>query len=128
MEPVEQPGTFQEISQLIWEHARARGWHHNPPRGLAISIALEASELLEHYQWGDQSVGSKEDLAAELADIFIYAFEFAQAEGIAIDAAIRQKLAASAKKYPAENFQHKTPAENHQAWLDAKLHHKKKNL
>lgn len=120
--------SFEDISQIIWRHLEERDWQHNPSRGLAISIALEANELLEHYQWGDKSVGNKDDLAEELADIFIYAFQFAQAEGIDIPAAIKDKLAKAAKKYPAKAFKGKNDDERKTAWLDAKLHHKKKGL
>jgi NTP pyrophosphatase (non-canonical NTP hydrolase) len=126
--PKQQSVTFQDINTLIWKHLEERDWHHNPPRGLATSIALEAAELLEHYQWGDAPVGTQDDLAAELADIFIYAFEFAQAQHIDIVDAIQQKLQKAAQKYPAENFRGKTTEATRQAWLDAKLSHRKTGL
>jgi NTP pyrophosphatase (non-canonical NTP hydrolase) len=120
--------TFDDIAQLIQKHLEERGWENNPPRGLATSIALEASELLEHYQWSDDPVGSREDLASELADIFIYAFQFAQVNQIDIPTAISKKLAEAAKKYPAESFKGKDEAEQRDAWIQAKLNHKKKGL
>jgi len=127
--PIKQQNTsFEAIDQLIWQHLEERDWHRNPPRGLAISIALEASELLEHYQWGDEPVGSREDLAAELADIFIYAFQFAQANQIDIVEAIQAKLHKAAEKYPAEAFKGKTGTAKREAWLDAKLQHHKTGL
>lgn len=122
------PTTFQEIADLIQKHLEERGWENNPPRGLATSIALEASELLEHYQWSDKPVGTKEDLAGELADILIYAFQFAQVNGIDIPTAITTKLAAAAKKYPAESFRGKDEAAQREAWITAKLNHKKQGL
>lgn len=120
--------TFEEISQLIWQHLIERDWQDNPPRGLAISIALEATELLEHYQWQDEAVGDRQALAEELADIFIYAFQFAMVNDIDIAAAIRQKLEKAARKYPAEKFKGKNVQERKDAWLDAKLHHQKEGL
>jgi dCTP diphosphatase len=127
--PIQQSDiTFEEISQIIWKHLEERDWQHNPSRGLAISIALEASELVEHYQWHDKPVGSKDELGEELADIFIYAFQFAQAEGIDIPTAIKAKLIKAGKKYPAKAFKGKSSAERKKAWIDAKLHHKKKGL
>ncbi|HSX35420.1 MAG TPA: MazG-like family protein [Patescibacteria group bacterium] len=126
--PKQQAITFDEINELIWKHAEARDWHHNPPHTLAISIVLEATELLEHYQWSDKPEGKKEDLAAELADIFIYAIEFAQVNNIDIVEAIRQKLQKSAEKYPAENFKGKSSKASHKAWIDAKLNHRKTGL
>jgi NTP pyrophosphatase (non-canonical NTP hydrolase) len=120
--------TFQEIHDRVWRHLEERDWHTNPPRGLAISIALEANELLEHYQWRDEPVGGKEELAEELADIFIYAFEFAAVNDIDIPRAIKAKLEKAAKKYPAKDFKGKTATERKKAWLQAKLNHKKDGL
>ncbi len=120
--------TFAQISQLIWKHLEERDWLDNPARGLAISIALEANELLEHYQWADEPVGSRAELGEELADIFIYAFQFAQTNDIDIAEAIKQKLKKAAQKYPAKNFKGKTAQQRKSAWLDAKLHHKKGGL
>ncbi|HJQ08811.1 MAG TPA: MazG-like family protein [Candidatus Saccharimonadales bacterium] len=124
----QQAVTFEEINQLIQAHLEARDWQNNPPRGLAISIALEANELLEHYQWSDESVGSREELASELADIFIYAFQFAQANNINIVDAIQQKIEKSAQKYPAEQFKGKTHEQKRKAWLNSKLQHRKEGL
>jgi len=126
--PLQSDTSFETINQLIWQHLEARDWQHNPPRGLAISLALEAGELLEHYQWRDEPVGDTAALAEELADVFIYAFEFAQATDIDIAAAIRDKLDKAAQKYPAEQFKGKTGAELKAAWLEAKLRHHKDGL
>lgn len=120
--------TFKEIADIIQKHLEERGWESNPPRGLATSIALEASELLEHYQWADEPVGSSDELGSELADIFIYAFQFAQVNNIDIPAAIVKKLDEAAKKYPAESFKGKTASQQREAWIEAKLNHKKQGL
>lgn len=120
--------TFEEISQRIYEHLAERDWLGNSSRTLATSIALEAGELLEHYQWGDTPVGSKEDLAEELADVMIYAFEFAQKNGIDIPDAIEKKLQKAALKYPAEKFKGKNDEERNKAWLESKMNHQKKGL
>lgn len=120
--------TFDQIHQLIYKHLAERDWLDNPARSVAISIALEANELLEHYQWQDKPVGDKQALAEELADIFIYGFQFAHQNGIDIPTAIRQKLEKAAKKYPAKDFKGKSAEERNVAWLDAKLHHKKEGL
>jgi dCTP diphosphatase len=122
--PHQSDTTFEEINQLIWKHLVERDWHHNPSRGLATSIALEAAELLEHYQWRDEPVGSTEDIAAELADVLIYSFQLAQQLDIDMAAAIKAKLAKAAKKYPAEQFKGKNDDDKKQAWLKAKLEHR----
>lgn len=120
--------SFEEINQLIYRHFVERDWHNNPARGVAISIALEASELVEHYQWSDAPVGTKDELEEELADILIYAFQFAQLNAIDMPAAIVKKLEKAAKKYPAEKFKGKSDREQEKAWLEGKLNHQKKGL
>ena len=95
---------------------------------MAISVALEAAELLEHYQWTEESVGSKEDIAAELADIFIYAFQIAQNEDIDLVAAIIKKLEKAAKKYPAQDFKGKDEKSQQEARVKNKLKHRKSGL
>lgn len=117
--------SFESINQIILQHLEERDWLGGKSRNYAISIALEANELLEHYQWSDEPVGSKEELAAELADVLLYAFQFAQANDIDIAEAIKAKLAKSAQKYPAEFFKGKDAEERRAAWLEAKKNHKK---
>lgn len=120
--------TFQEISNRIRKHLEERDWHSNQSRSLAISVALEAAELLEHYQWTDEPVGDKDAIAAELADIFIYAFQIAQNENIDIPQAIIAKLEKIAKKYPAKDFKDKDSTEQQKAWIKNKLKHQKQGL
>jgi dCTP diphosphatase len=127
-QPVQSNTTFEEINLLIWNYLLARDWHELDSRSLAISMALEANELLEHYQWSPKPVGSKEEVAAELADIFIYGFEFAQQNGIDIADAIQKKLVKTADKYPAEKFKGKQGDEERAAWLEAKANYKKEGL
>lgn len=120
--------TFAEIETIISEYLAARDWLDNPSRSIATSIVLEAGELLEHYQWSDKPVGSIEEVGAELADIMIYAFQFAHTNNIDIAQAILNKLEKTAKKYPAEAFKNKDSAEMHEAWMTAKRNYKKEGL
>jgi len=120
--------TFAEVGDIITDYMVARDWLKNPPRNLATSIVLEASELLEHYQWSDKPVGSREELGEELADILIYAFQFAHINKIDIADAMLKKLEKSGKKYPAEAFKDKNSEERHEAWMQAKLNHHKEGL
>jgi NTP pyrophosphatase (non-canonical NTP hydrolase) len=127
-QPKQSDTSLEEINQLIWKHLVERDWQDNHPRGIAISIALEANELLEHYQWSEKAVGDKQALAEELADIFIYAFQFAQLHDIDIAEAIKLKLAKAAKKYPADQFKGKKPDDKRAAWIKAKTTYKKEGL
>lgn len=126
--PKQQSVTLEELNQLIRSHMEERDWHNNPSRGLAISIALEANELLEHYQWSDQPVGGVEAVGDELADVFIYGIQIAQQNNIDIAKHIKTKLEKAAKKYPAENFKGKSPDEMRNAWIKNKIAHQKEGL
>ncbi len=126
--PTQQEITLESINQTIWKHLEARDWHHNPTRSIAISLVLEASELLEHYQWGDEPVGGKEAVGEELADVLIYAFQIAQQNNIDIAAHIEKKLEKAAAKYPAEAFKGKIGKERRETWLKHKMDHKKEGL
>lgn len=126
--PTQQNITLETINQRIWDHLEERDWHNNPSRGLAISLSLEASELLEHYQWGDTPVGGSEAVGEELADVLIYAVQIAQQNNIDIADAIEKKLVKAAKKYPADDFKGKTGADHQEAWMRNKLAHKKEGL
>jgi len=99
-----------EIKQWIKEFDRARDWdqyHH--PKELAISISLEAAELLENFQWKvNQSLDSMKaddkimkSLKNELADIIIYSLNFANQLDIDVSNAIKEKLEENDRKYPA---------------------------
>ncbi len=120
--------TFAEIGDIITEYMIARDWLKNDSRSLVTSITLEAAELLEHYQWSDKPVGTREELGEELADILIYAFQFAHINKIDIADAMLKKLDKAAKKYPAEAFKNKNSEERREAWMQAKLNHHKEGL
>ena len=126
--PIQQDVTIEDLNQLIWKHLEERDWHHNASRGLAISLCLEANELLEHYQWNDVPVGGKEAVGEELADVLIYAFQIAQQNNIDIAEVVKRKIKKAALKYPAESFKGKVGKEHNDAWLKAKLTHKKEGL
>lgn len=83
-----------------------RNWkqYHNP-KDLAISISLEASELLENFQWStsEEAVAKKRDLISEeLADVMVYCVLLADALGLDIEQVILSKLDKNDGKYPVE--------------------------
>lgn len=118
--------TFEQVQESIMQHVRARKWDQaNTSRGLAISMPLEANELLEYFQWDEESFGSKEDIASELADIFIYMVQFADKNGIDLLPSVLGKLEKSAKKYPVEIFEITDKNERKKVWLETKRNYKK---
>lgn len=96
----------QETAEKILNFRNERNWSqfHNP-KDLAISISLEAAELLECFQWSgsDTEVTSKlEAMKEELSDIFIYSILLADRLKINLDEVIQAKIAKNAEKYPVE--------------------------
>jgi dCTP diphosphatase len=89
---------------------RERDWEQfHTPRNLAISIALEAGELLELFQWArdDEEVAAvvrdrRPALEAEIADVAIYLAYLVDDLGIDLDAAVARKLRRNAERYPVE--------------------------
>ena len=86
-----------------------RDWSQfHTPKNLAISLSLEASEVLEHFQWKtDEEISeylktNKEDLADELADVFNYLLLLSDRAGISIIEAAELKLKKNKDKYPIE--------------------------
>ena len=81
----------------------AKGWYDpasprpQTARNLAISLNLEAAEVLEHFQWGDQAV-KKEELASELADVSLYLLQIAMVSGIDLEQAVLDKLEVNQKR------------------------------
>ncbi len=90
----------------IMAFGRARNWKpYHTPKDLALSLSLEAAELLECFQWSGEDVWVDEKadrMADELADIFIYAVQFAEVMGFDIPTIIIEKLAQNERKYPVE--------------------------
>jgi dCTP diphosphatase len=84
-----------------------RNWmQFHDSKNMAVSIVIEASELLEHFQWKTKEeveqyiITNKEEIQDEIADIAIYLFELADNIGIDLVKAMEQKLEKNSKKYP----------------------------
>jgi NTP pyrophosphatase (non-canonical NTP hydrolase) len=100
---------IKELTEKIKKFVNEREWgqFHNR-KDLALSLVLEATEVLEHFQWKKpeevetHAVHYKEELADELADVAFYLFELADNLKIDLSSAIESKLAKNALKYPIE--------------------------
>jgi NTP pyrophosphatase (non-canonical NTP hydrolase) len=88
---------LKELEERMHAFVRGKGWYEadstrpQNPKNLAISLALEAAELLEHFQWQDD-VSNPEELAGELADVALYLLQLASITGIDLEQAILNKL------------------------------------
>lgn len=96
----------QETIDMVLEFRDDRNWRqfHNP-KDLAISVSLEASELLEIFQWsGDDLVCAEktEKIKEELADVLNYCILMADACGLDLDEIIQEKVKRNNEKYPVE--------------------------
>jgi NTP pyrophosphatase (non-canonical NTP hydrolase) len=100
-----------ELRQRVLAFARERDWEQfHSPKNLSMALAAEAGELMEHFLWTapEASRAVADDpqrrgrVAEELADVVIYALQFANATGLDVAAAVEAKLAANALKYPVE--------------------------
>lgn len=101
------PMQLSEIEALMHAFVEEKGWYdadspkEQSARNLAISLVLEASEVLEHFQWRDETV-QHDELASELADVALYLIQLASISEINLEQAIIRKL--------QENRQREWPA------------------
>lgn len=92
-----------ELTERMHAFVRSKGWYEpdsprpQTPRNLAISLSLEANEVLEHFQWQDETP-AKDQLASELADVALYLLQLASISGIDLERAILKKLEMNADR------------------------------
>jgi NTP pyrophosphatase (non-canonical NTP hydrolase) len=103
--------TVAQLKDRVLAFARERDWEQfHAPKNLSMALAAEAGELMEHFLWAtpqeSRAVASdpvkRAKIAEELADVVIYALEFANATSLDLAAAIGAKIEANAAKYPVE--------------------------
>lgn len=101
--------TLAELKERVLAFARERDWEQfHAPKNLSMALAAEAGELMEHFLWATsddshrvaREKAKRRDIEDELADVIIYALEFANMTGIDVAGAIERKMKANAKKYP----------------------------
>ena len=96
----------EETIRQILKFRDDRDWkQYHTPKDLAISISLEASELLEIFQWSGSDTsaeGKQEKIEEELADVLIYCAMMADICHLDMDDIIVKKLERNAQKYPVE--------------------------
>lgn len=105
--PQERQIPLKELKAAIKQFIRERDWEqYHDPKNLAMALTVEASEILEIFQWQHSgaklSPAEQQALAEEIGDVFIYLLELADKFGIDVIEAARQKLNINEQKYPAE--------------------------
>jgi NTP pyrophosphatase (non-canonical NTP hydrolase) len=90
--------SLKALTAAMHDFVASKGWYDlnskkpQSPKNLAISLVLEASEVLEHFQWHEDTP-DQEALAGELADVMLYLMQLASISEIDLGAAVEAKLA-----------------------------------
>ncbi|MCP4538402.1 MAG: nucleotide pyrophosphohydrolase [Chloroflexi bacterium] len=109
----DQNTTLADLRQCVAEFVAARDWEQfHVPKNLSIAVAIEAAELMEHFQWltHEQTADALQDdaeraaVADELADVLIYAFSLANALGVDVSTAVLDKLERNEERFPAPEW------------------------
>ncbi len=100
---------IEDITARIRAFRDEREWKQfHDPKSMAAGIAVEAAELLEHFNWKTPAqcetvaVAKRNEIAEEMADVAILLFEMADNIGVNLAEAIESKLAGNAVRYPVE--------------------------
>ncbi len=103
--------TLAELREIVRRFVDERDWRQfHSPKNLSMSLAIEAAELMEHFQWIDidesRAIASdQQKLAAirdEIADVFCYLLALANELDLDLSQAVREKMVKNAVKYPAD--------------------------
>jgi NTP pyrophosphatase (non-canonical NTP hydrolase) len=100
--------TVAEMMEWVDRFSAARNWEkYHTPKNLAVSIAIEAAELLEHFQWTDGGIWrqgeqtlDRQAAAAEMADVLAYLLRLSSVLKIDLAESLASKMEENAKKYP----------------------------
>ena len=105
--------TVAHLRRLIADFVAQREWQrYHDGKNLSMSLAIEAAELMEHFQWARseelpellKDAARRAEIVDEVADIACYLLALANALGIDLSEAVAAKVAKNARKYPAEQF------------------------
>jgi len=105
--------TVSQLRRAVEAFVDERDWRKfHTPKNLAMSLAIEAAELMEHFQWldVDEAIDRGRDparrgqIADEIADVCCYLLSLVNALDLDLSEAVLGKLVKNAEKYPAERF------------------------
>lgn len=108
--------TVADLRQRMQHFVDQRDWRQfHTPKNLAMSLAIEAAELMEHFQWVDnaeavhraQDTAQREAIGEEIADVCCYLLSLVNALGLDLSQITTDKLAKNERKYPAAEFRGK---------------------
>lgn len=100
---------LDDVQQRLLNFARDRDWEQfHAPKNLAMALAVEAGELMEHFQWLSEAQSEaldedkRREVAFELADVMIYGLRLAERLGLNLAEVIDEKIRINEQKYPAD--------------------------
>jgi NTP pyrophosphatase (non-canonical NTP hydrolase) len=105
--------TLADLRAQVATFVAAREWQpFHTPKNLSMSIAIEAAELMECFQWlsleesqaAARDAAQRARVADELADVLIYCLSLSNALDLDLTAAVEAKLAVNERRYPVEAF------------------------
>lgn len=112
--PSDPSTTVEELKTLVDDFVHERDWSQfHSPKNLAMSLAIEAAELMEHFQWIEvaesRAVAHDPDrlaaAAEEIADVLAYTLAIANSLDIDLASTLHAKMQKNAQKYPADQYQ-----------------------
>ena len=114
--PNDRTATLAQLRRRMKGFVARRDWQKfHRPKNLAMSLAVEAAELMEHFQWLDhrqsqrllKDPDARAEIAAELADVLSFLLSLANATGIDLTESFLAKMTANEQKYPAHEVRGK---------------------
>lgn len=100
---------IKDLTRRMSAFVESKGWYAagtkrpQTPKNISISLALEAAEIMEHFQWREDAK-DKDELASELADVTLYLLQLASVTGIDLEQAVLKKLEVNqSREWDAEN-------------------------
>ena len=106
--------TIHELREIVRRFVDERDWQQfHAPKNISMALAIEAAELMEHFQWVTVSASRKladdpdalDDVAEELADVLCYALAMANELELDVGSIMKKKMVKNEQKYPAQEFQ-----------------------
>ena len=98
--------TIDQLKALVHRFVKERSWEpFHSPKNLSMSIAIEAAELMEHFQWTNYSppaipISHDSPIAQELSDVIAYSLALANVLGVDLSKALESKMERNKLKYP----------------------------
>ena len=108
--------TIKQLKDAVEKFEQERDWRQfHSPKNLAMGIAIETGELLEHFQWIDgeksfevvRDAEQMEQVCQEMADVFCYLLNLAVVMGVDLSEAFWEKMKINGLKYPVEQYRGK---------------------